>query len=86
MTEKQEQPMSWGKIIAIMVINGLAVGLIIGTISTIFKLPHLGSMATSGVGASIGVTGALLITRRAALLSKQKAKQESKSEGEQGQG
>jgi len=58
----RKQPMSWGMIIAVMVVVGFAAGLTLGLLGTVVPLPT--SMTTGGVGAVIGVVGALLISNR----------------------
>ena len=70
----RNKPLSWWAIIGFMVGAGLAAGLIIGGLSTMMKLPR--SVTTSGVGAVIGIVGALLITKRAAQLKEQEDTQQ----------
>jgi hypothetical protein len=67
MSENDEKVMGWGTIIAIMVGVGLAVGMTLGLLSGAlgFSSNRLGA----GVGASMGVVGALLIARRAKALA-----------------
>ncbi|MBK6751163.1 MAG: hypothetical protein KA956_09985 [Pyrinomonadaceae bacterium] len=59
--------LSWGSIIAIMIGVGLVAGLVIGLLSETFGLSS--SALGAGVGASVGVVGAILIARRRAALS-----------------
>jgi hypothetical protein len=58
--------MSWPKIIGIMLAIGFITGLLLGLVGTVFHLPR--SMSSGGVGAAMGVVGALLISRRRAQL------------------
>ncbi len=66
---KSDKPMSWTMILLILVVIGFGTGMIMSGIRTAFGLS--GSFATSGVGAVMGVCGAILITRRRALLAAQ---------------
>ncbi|MCB9643740.1 MAG: hypothetical protein H6728_11765 [Myxococcales bacterium] len=61
---KQVEPMRWGVILMVMLGVGLVTGLLMGAISTVYPLSP--SFTTSGVGAAVGVTGGLLMARRAA--------------------
>ncbi|MDP1827313.1 MAG: hypothetical protein Q8L48_28825 [Archangium sp.] len=54
-------PMSWGVIVAIMIGTGLVAGLTLGLLHE-----TIGLNPGAGVGATIGVVGAILITRRRA--------------------
>ena len=67
--EREANPLGWGKIILIMVVVGVATGLLLGLLGKLFGLPA--GMARGGVGASIGVVGALLIARRRAATTRQ---------------
>lgn len=53
-------PMGWGTIVAITVVTGLVVGMTLGLLREAIG----SSGGTAGVGASMGVVGALLISRR----------------------
>ena len=70
MRENNSKVLGWGTIIAIMVGVGVGVGLMLGLLSRTFGL-SMGT-TTAGVGASVGVVGALLIARRRAALEQQK--------------
>ena len=60
----------WGAIIALMVGVGVVVGLVLGLMSQTLGLST--SATRGGVGASVGVVGAILIARRRAALERQK--------------
>jgi hypothetical protein len=60
----------WGSIIAVMVGVGVVVGLALGLMSRTLGLSP--GATTGGVGASVGVVGAILIARRRAALDRQK--------------
>lgn len=66
MSDANKQPMSWFMIVGMMLLTGLVAGLALGTLSTFFPLSR--TVTTSGVGAAIGVVGALLMARRGAAL------------------
>ncbi len=70
MNENNTKVHSWPAIIAIMIGVGLGVGLILGLMSEFLGLSS--SYTGTGVGASIGVVGAVLIARRRAALAQQK--------------
>lgn len=70
MVERRAKPLSWGAIIGIMVITGLAVGVLLGVLGELLEL-DAGKM-TGGVGAAMGVVGALLIGQRRAALAAEK--------------
>ena len=61
------KPMSWGLIIAIMVGTSVVVGLTLGLLHE-----TMGLNPGAGVGAAVGVVGALLIVRRNKALAAQK--------------
>ncbi|TNE50098.1 MAG: hypothetical protein EP343_09205 [Deltaproteobacteria bacterium] len=65
----KQQPMIWVMIFGLMLLTGLVAGLALGTLSTFFPLSK--TVTTSGVGAAIGVVGALLMARRGAALKQQ---------------
>lgn len=67
MTDAAPKVMGWGTIIAIVAGTGVVVGLLLGAIGQALALPP-GRM-TAGVGAAMGVLGALLVTRRRAALA-----------------
>lgn len=58
--------MGWPTIVAIMIATGLVAGLILGLLRDAVGMTG----GTTGVGASIGVVGALLIARRRAALAR----------------
>ena len=60
-------PMGWGTIVAIMIATGLVTGLILGVLGEVAGIEN----RTAGVGASVGVVGALLISRRRVALQQQ---------------
>ncbi len=66
MTDTNDTVMGWGTILAIMVATGLVTGLILGLLRDAVGMTG----GTAGVGASIGVVGALLIARRRAALAR----------------
>jgi len=70
MPEADKEVLGWGAIIVAMVVTGFVVGLVLGLGSSLFGLSGRGNAA--GVGAAIGVVGALLITRRRAALNAKK--------------
>ncbi len=61
--------LSWGAIIAIMVGVGLSVGLLLVFLNQILGLSN---RIGAGIGASVGIVGAILISRRRAALNKKK--------------
>lgn len=61
-------PMGWGKIVAIMVATGLVTGLTLGLLREAFGIEG----GAAPVGASVGVVGALLISRRRLALQRQR--------------
>ena len=67
MTDAAPKVMGWGTIIAIVAATGIVVGMLLGAIGQALALPP-GRM-TAGVGAAMGVLGALLVTRRRAALA-----------------
>jgi len=68
-TEGKPKVMGWGTIIAIMVATGLVAGVLLGLLGEVLGLSP--GRTTTGVGASVGVVGAILISRRRAALSPQ---------------
>jgi hypothetical protein len=68
--ENNMKVLGWGAIIAIMVGVGVCVGLVLGLMSQTLGLST--SATGGGVGASVGVVGAILIARRRAALDRQK--------------
>lgn len=62
MTEAPTTSLTWTKIVLILLGVGLGAGLLLGGLGSVFELSA--SFTTSGVGAAIGVTAALLLTRR----------------------
>ncbi len=70
MRSEQPEVMGWGTIIAIMTVTGVLVGALLGGLGPAFGLAP--GRLTAGVGASIGVVGALLISRRRAALALRK--------------
>lgn len=66
MPDAPSSPMSWPVIIAIMLATGVVVGMTLGLFGE--RLGLDGGTVTTGVGAAIGVVGAMLIARRAAQL------------------
>ena len=65
--EGASKVMSWGVIVGIMLATGLLVGFTLGALGEVlgFQVP------SAGIGASVGVVGALLIGRRQAALAAQ---------------
>ena len=61
------KPMSWGVIIVVMVITAVVAGMSLGLLNEI-----LGINPGAGVGAAVGVVGALLIGNRARAVAAQK--------------
>ena len=70
MEEDNPKVMGWGMIIAIMVGVGLLTGLLLGLTRELLGLSS--STLGGGIGASVGVVGAILITRRRAALNREK--------------
>ncbi len=62
------EPASWLRIIGLMVATGIVTGLLLGLVGTVFHLPR--SVASGGIGAAMGVVGALLFSRRRAQLER----------------
>jgi len=62
MTENKQEPISMGKIILYMLLVGVVTGMLLGGLGSVLGLSSGG--ATAGVGASVGVVGALLLSRR----------------------
>lgn len=61
--------LGWGTIILTLVVVGVVTGLLLGLMSWLFGLsPRL---MGGGVGAAVGVVGAMLIARRRAALARQ---------------
>jgi hypothetical protein len=67
MAERRAKALSWGSIIGIMMITGLAVGVLLGVLGELLDLGA--GKLTGGVGAAMGVVGALLIGQRRAALA-----------------
>jgi hypothetical protein len=61
--------MGWGTLIAILVGVALTTGLLLGALG---ELLGRGFNPGAGVGAAVGITGALLISRRRAALAAQR--------------
>ncbi len=61
------KPMSWGVIIVVMVITAVVAGMSLGLLTE-----TLGINPGAGVGAAVGVVGALLIGNRARAVAAQK--------------
>lgn len=59
----------WGTIILTLVVVGVATGLLLGLMSWLFGLSP--RVTGGGVGAAVGVVGAMLIARRRAALARQ---------------
>jgi TRAP-type mannitol/chloroaromatic compound transport system permease large subunit len=68
--ENNAKVLGWGAIITTMVVVGVVVGLVLGLMSRTLGLST--GATTGGVGASMGVVGALLVARRRAALDQQK--------------
>lgn len=68
-TAEDPKVMGWGMIVVIVAATGIVVGLLLGIIGQGLAVPP-GRM-TAGVGAAMGVVGALLVTRRRAALAQQ---------------
>lgn len=64
MAETDATPMGWGTIIAIMLATGFITGFTLAGLREGLGI----DVGSAGIGASVGVVGALLITRRAAAL------------------
>ncbi len=69
MAENAPKVMGWGTIIGILVLTSLALGLTVGLITTALGVSSRSLGA--GVGAGVGVVGAILISRRRAALQAQ---------------
>lgn len=72
MTQAEPKVMSWGMIVAIVVVTMLGVGVLLGALGQALSLAP-GRM-TAGVGAAGGVVGALLVTRRRAMLAQRQGR------------
>ena len=71
-----DAPMSWPKIIGILVLTALAAGLAVGLVGQVIDLGS--GAAGGGIGGATGITAAYLITqRRRALAAQQRAKSTS---------
>lgn len=68
MAETDVQPLSWPKIIAILLVTALVVGLSLGALQVLTGL----RVGGAGVGAAVGVVGAALISQRRAALARHK--------------
>jgi len=68
MSGSTPQVMGWPAIIGILVIFGLAVGMVLGVIDRYVGLTT--SMTTGGVGVAVGSLGAYLVSRRRAALAR----------------
>lgn len=62
------KPLGWGKIVAIMVGVALVTGLLLGLAGELLGLSS--SWTGGGVGAVVGVAGAILIARRRTTLDR----------------
>lgn len=67
MSPRRPKVLGWGSIVGIMAITGLAVGVLLGVIGELLDLD--GGTMTGGVGASMGVVGALLLGQRRAAIA-----------------
>ena len=67
MNTEDPRVMGWGTIVALLVATALFVGVLLGLIGDALGLSP--GRTTAGVGASIGVMGALLIARRRVALA-----------------
>jgi hypothetical protein len=63
-SEPAPEPMGWPAIIGAMVVTGLVTGVTLGLLRDVVGYGG----GTAGVGAAVGIVGALLITRRNAAL------------------
>lgn len=64
-------PMGWGTIFAVMLATGLVTGLVVGVLQETAGIEG----GTAAVGVSIGVVGALLISRRRLALRQQQKRE-----------
>jgi hypothetical protein len=62
MPESNAQPLGWVWIIAIMLLVGVGLGALLGFVGGMVGLPP--AVTTAGVGAAVGIVGAILISRR----------------------
>jgi hypothetical protein len=69
MTQQGGAVIGWPVIIGVMIATGLVTGVILGLTREVFGFTG----GTAGVGASIGIVGALLIARRRAQLRARQA-------------
>ena len=69
MMENSAKALGWGTIIAVMAGVGLVTGLLLGLMSEGLGLSP--NTTTGGVGASVGIVGAILIMRRRAALERE---------------
>lgn len=69
MEKENPKVLGWGTIIAILVGVAVVTGLLLGLSSGLLGLSP--SMTGGGVGASVGVVGALLVARRRAAIAQQ---------------
>ena len=72
MTAEEPKVMGWGMIVVLVAATGILVGLLLGIVGQGLAVPP-GRM-TAGVGAAMGVVGALLVTRRRTALAQQGAR------------
>jgi hypothetical protein len=68
-----DAPMSWPKIIGILLAVAFATGLVLGILSEVIDLG--GGAVGGGIGGATGITAASLITKRRAALAAQKRQQ-----------
>ena len=69
MEKENAKALGWGTIIAILVGVAVVTGLLLGLMSEALGLSS--RMTGGGIGASVGVVGALLIARRRAAMAQQ---------------
>ncbi len=70
MRNDNQEPLGWVAIIAILVGVAFATGLLLGFVGTLFGLPP--SLMKGGIGATVGVVAAVLITGRRAAIARRK--------------
>jgi hypothetical protein len=69
MENDRTKVLGWGTIIAILVGVALVTGLLLGLMRSTLGLST--SMTGGGIGASVGVVGAILVARRQAAIARQ---------------
>jgi hypothetical protein len=68
MADGNSKVLGWGTIILLMLATGVGLGLVLGFLGAVLGLPP--GVMTASIGASVGIVGAILISRRRAALAR----------------